>query len=688
MICYITLLAIIITKHEPWRDEAQSWLIARDANPVELFTRYLRYEGHPFLWYLILMIPAKLGLPYITMSIISAAIAGFSVYLILWHSPFPNYIKVLIPFSFLFFYQFAVVARSYVLIPLLLFFIAMIYKEKMERFYLFIVLLCLLANVSLHGILIAVALLFIHALELSTKWSTLSKPLKKKQIIGYLIFFLVMIFIAITLWPPSDISPSVFIRSALTPGQSLNGSMTNIWYFSLIALVTILLWIFLRGLTLEYVLPTISLMLFFSIVYYSAYHAGILFFLLIFVLWLSFSSYEKHMNKAHLPLVDVCGRCIIAYAFAGILLTQAPLKLALIPVYVCVIILLPIVIYFMNRDGYITIEQAKTKQFIYFKGAAILAIIMVLLFQVGWTVKSFCYDFRNNYSGARSVADYIKRNHLDSGKISVIDASGAISILPYFSHNIFHNYNGGNKNISFWVFSKENADLSGNTRVSSINKITNDSPDTIIMFSNGVQPIQIDDYEPAYRSIGVTSKYFQDESFFVYRRLGPESKPSKQLLVFVGDMELWRDDHCLADWIFGGGSGGASLTKYSADKHSGTYCAAWKFDLLRSFLSSIPSYSINTAKSYRIKWWDKVVDSAEAPMRFARALFYGSHAKVLGYKDSPVVDDKNSAWQSHGFVISPPYPKGLENVVIQMWGSRPAPMEKPLLLDDISFEEL
>ncbi|MBK5092742.1 MAG: hypothetical protein JJE48_04400, partial [Actinobacteria bacterium] len=511
-------MTIIVSKHEPWRDEAQSWLIARDANPVELFTRYLRYEGHPFLWYLILMIPAKLGLPYITMSIISAAIASCTVYLILWHSPFPNYIKVLLPFSFLFFYQFAVVARSYVLIPLLLFFIAIIYKEKTERFYLFIVLLCLLANVSLHGIVIAVSFLFIHALELSRKWSALSKTLKKKQIIGYLIFFLVMIFIAITLWPPSDINPSVWIRSALTPGQSLNESMTNVWFYSLIALVPILLWIFLRGLTLEYVLPTMSIMLFFSIVYYSAYHAGILFFLLIFVLWLSFSNYEKHMNIFHRLPVDVCGRCIIAYAFAGILLTRAPLKLVFIPVYVCVIVLLPILIYFVTRGGYITIEQAKTRQFIYFKRAAILAIIMVLLFQVGWTVKSFSYDFRNNYSGARSVADYIKRNHLDSGKISVINGSGTISILPYFSHNIFHNYNGGNKNISFWVFSKENANLSGDTSVSSINKIINDSPDTIIMFSNVEPPIQIYGYEPAYRSIGMTSKYFQDESFIVYRR--------------------------------------------------------------------------------------------------------------------------------------------------------------------------
>jgi hypothetical protein len=208
------------------------------------------------------------------------------------------------------------------------------------------------------------------------------------------------------------------------------------------------------------------------------------------------------------------------------------------------------------------------------------------------------------------------------------------------------------------------------------------------MFSNGQQPIQINGYELAYRATGMTSRYFMDESFFIYRSSRSKSKLSKDLLVFIGGMEAWRDGNDPVDWLFGGGSGGASLTKYSVDKHSGEYCAAWKSDFLRSFLSSIPSYSIKTTKSYRIKWWDKVVDTSESPMRFARALFLGRKAKILGYKDSPEVNDKNREWKSHEFVISPPYPKGLKNVVIQMWSSHPTQMKKPLLVDDISFEEL
>lgn len=47
IIPYIILTVALIFKHEPWFDEAQSWLLARDANFFDLITKYLRYEGSP-----------------------------------------------------------------------------------------------------------------------------------------------------------------------------------------------------------------------------------------------------------------------------------------------------------------------------------------------------------------------------------------------------------------------------------------------------------------------------------------------------------------------------------------------------------------------------------------------------------------------------------------------------------------
>jgi hypothetical protein len=47
---WATLLAIVTTFHEPWFDEAQAWLIARDATLTQLFTSITHYEGHPPLF--------------------------------------------------------------------------------------------------------------------------------------------------------------------------------------------------------------------------------------------------------------------------------------------------------------------------------------------------------------------------------------------------------------------------------------------------------------------------------------------------------------------------------------------------------------------------------------------------------------------------------------------------------------
>ena len=127
---YIISLSTIAHHHEPWADEAQAWLLARDSNIPDLFIKYLPNDGHPGLWHLILMIPAKLNFPYFTLNIISIIIATMGTYIFLKYSPFPKIIKVLFPFSYFIFYQYAVVARNYVLLPLLLFLIAAIYKNK------------------------------------------------------------------------------------------------------------------------------------------------------------------------------------------------------------------------------------------------------------------------------------------------------------------------------------------------------------------------------------------------------------------------------------------------------------------------------------------------------------------------------------------------------------------------------
>ena len=175
LLMYIVLISVIF-KHEPWADEAQAWLLARDSNPFDLLFMNLRYEGHPPLWYLILMIPSKI-LPYRTISVISAIIAISGVCILLYRSSFPKIVRLLLPFSYFVFYQYGVIARSYILVPILLFAIARIYEDKTAKIYQFVVLVCLLANVSVFSILIALSIMLIHLIDLIKARLVLTKRL-------------------------------------------------------------------------------------------------------------------------------------------------------------------------------------------------------------------------------------------------------------------------------------------------------------------------------------------------------------------------------------------------------------------------------------------------------------------------------------------------------------------------------
>src|SRR5579862_3245787 len=126
---YAALLSFTISRHEPWADEAQSWLLARDATLAQLWGRLLHYEGTPGLWQTLLHALIRLGLPYPALGFVSAAFALTSVILVLRYAPFPLYIRLFLPFTYYLCYQYAVIARSYALIAPLLFAIAAIYSR-------------------------------------------------------------------------------------------------------------------------------------------------------------------------------------------------------------------------------------------------------------------------------------------------------------------------------------------------------------------------------------------------------------------------------------------------------------------------------------------------------------------------------------------------------------------------------
>ena len=121
-VLYIAIIAIVMCFHEPWFDEAQSWLIARDSSLTDIISVRPHYEGHPPFWNLLLAIAAKNGVPYEFgikgIQLVCASLLGAWL---IFKSPFKSASSLatfLIPFTYFACFQYGVTSRPYALLCL------------------------------------------------------------------------------------------------------------------------------------------------------------------------------------------------------------------------------------------------------------------------------------------------------------------------------------------------------------------------------------------------------------------------------------------------------------------------------------------------------------------------------------------------------------------------------------------
>ncbi len=153
--------------HEPFFDEAEAWQIARCVSLRTLFLETTHYEGHPPLWHLILMPFAKAGAPYeVSLSLVSLAIMGTAVFLILRYAPFPRLVRLLLPFTYFFFYQYGVISRVYCVMTLDFVLLAMAYRRRNERPGRYVAVLILMCLTLAYGLVIAGGLAIVWLWEI------------------------------------------------------------------------------------------------------------------------------------------------------------------------------------------------------------------------------------------------------------------------------------------------------------------------------------------------------------------------------------------------------------------------------------------------------------------------------------------------------------------------------------------
>ena len=168
---YSAIVLYTTSNHEQWRDEAQSWLIARDNSFLGLF-QYLPKEGHPPLWYLLLMPFAKLGFPYSTINVIHNLIVIAFAWLLLFRNNINLVLKIALLFSYFFIYEYAVIARNYSIVALILAGIGAMYEKRFQKPLLYAFLIFLLFQTNVLAFCTGVGLGAIFFLEMieEKKW--------------------------------------------------------------------------------------------------------------------------------------------------------------------------------------------------------------------------------------------------------------------------------------------------------------------------------------------------------------------------------------------------------------------------------------------------------------------------------------------------------------------------------------
>ena len=456
-VLYIAIIAIVMCFHEPWFDEAQSWLIARDSPIASIFSVRPHYEGHPPFWNLLLAIAAKNGVPYEFgikgIQLVCASLLGAWL---IFKSPFKSASSLatfLIPFTYFACFQYGVTSRPYALLCLSLLVAAHYWNSADSKtssackLAISLMFMCLL---SVYGIA------FAAGFTIAWIWRVFSKDINKTLNFSSILhaikatiasnwarlisWGLIAIFGAANLalaWPAKNafatratidgnstiakcfafifVMPSESMFTSFYGDISMRRMPFDFFPIAICTLFSLAIWAFTikiakrRKLLAVLVIPYLVLTIV-AVRYFTLHHAGLIFVFLLSVLWIS--HIKEPLSSKDIPAIFV---------------KIAPTKF----------------------------------RFIKNKALKINVLISIILApSLIWNAFACVNDILFDYSPSKAVAQYISRNHLQNKRFVAswlhnyeqVDESGnvisheeidthqyswlLVGANPYFSKNL------------------------------------------------------------------------------------------------------------------------------------------------------------------------------------------------------------------------------------------------------------
>lgn len=195
LVLWIAFAVIGMYYHEVWRDEMRPLSIAREsAGYVDLWHR-LKYEGHPPLWYFLLKFLDFFFHSSLVLPILSIFFATINAWLLLFKSPFPLLINVLLAFGFYTLYEYGIQIRNYGIAETLLF--GAVYFTTVKKQYLTAM---MLLGIAVFTNIYAMAFALLLGLNLLANKGTLNK----KLLSAYVVVLLMALVSVYSIWPGAD----------------------------------------------------------------------------------------------------------------------------------------------------------------------------------------------------------------------------------------------------------------------------------------------------------------------------------------------------------------------------------------------------------------------------------------------------------------------------------------------------
>jgi hypothetical protein len=478
LLLYSGVVLFTVRYHEKWADEAQAWLIARDLDLKTIWFHELKYEGSPGLWHTILWIAQHwLHAPYATLGYIGVLFAIVGVAVLIYKAPFPWYIRWPLAFTYVMVYQYAVIARPYTLLPLLCFLVAIFFKDVQHPVRMTVVLV-LLANLSLHGTILAGCFGLLYLVEAIKSWPRMDEKLRNRYFICAAVMMLVLLFIFLILKPTSDVAefrpPDGYLAVIIKPThwQKLISAIAGAFSHHPIPSALFLLfagaWCLTRHRLALFVIPMLPLVVLYTFIHGYAHHQGAVFVAAITSIWIAWPTMQEQRTLG-------------------------------------------------------------VRQLWYLRGMALVLAIMIAL-NIWDSAVVIDREYRYPYSGAEDAAQYLKSVGADRQVIFGY-LFGVVGVQAYFDHNIFANLPTAYFHLG--------APFRGSKL--DVDELRRRNPEYIVAYSDSPQ-IMMDTDGPVWTSLGYKLVHFSDgyylyrnlvyerESYFIYRRVHPTDEQTPQTL--------------------------------------------------------------------------------------------------------------------------------------------------------------